>query len=100
MSNILAGIRTYVPGWSVKRVEKFSNEELGMIRCAKVVSSAYGLSCRLDLISGNIGFIPLSNDSDMCVGDEISPKDVTIVILEKPGCTDIQRMVAKKADMQ
>ena len=100
MSNILDGIRTSVPGWNVKRVEKFSNEELGMIRCARVVKSAYGLSCRLDLITGNIGFMPLSNDSDMVEGDEISPKDVVIVILEKPGCTDIQRMVAKKEYMK
>lgn len=90
--NIFDSLQMYAGKWSVKSSRKFTNEEKAMVSEARVVSSQYGNSVCFFMKNGQQGFIPLSNDSDLRVGDSVDLEKADLLTLSRPGDADIQRV--------
>lgn len=90
--NIFDSLQMYAGKWSVKSSRKFTNEEKAMVREARVVSSQYGNSVCFFMANGQQGFIPLSNDSLLRVGDSVDMEKAELLTLSRPGDADIQRV--------
>lgn len=90
--NIFDSLQMYAGKWSVKSSRKFSQEEKGMVSEARVVASQYGSSVCFFMKNGQQGFIPLSNDSTLRVGDLVDLEKAEILTLSRPGDADIQRV--------
>jgi len=86
-------IELYAGKWQVKDSRKFTEEELGDIDHAVVVASDYGNSVCFYLKNGYQGYIPLSDEATIGVGQTVDPTQCTIVTLTKPGHKDIERVV-------
>lgn len=90
--NIFDSLQMYAGKWSVKSSRKFSEEEKGMVSEARVVASQYGNSVCFFMKNGQQGFIPLSNDSKISVGDSVDLEKAELLTLSRPGDADIQRV--------
>ena len=90
--NIFDSIQMYAGKWSVKSSRDFTNEEKAMVDEAIVVSSQYGNSVCFFMKNGQQGFIPLSNDSMLKVGDLVDMEKAKLLTLSRPGDADIQRV--------
>lgn len=90
--NIFDSIQMYAGKWSVKSSRDFTNEEKAMVDEARVVSSQYGNSVCFFMKNGQQGFIPLSNDSMLKVGDLVDMEKAKLLTLSRPGDADIQRV--------
>lgn len=88
--------KVYKPGWKPVATKTFTDDDIFSMRRVKVVQGNYGLSLRIDMNDGSIGFIPLSNDSTAPVGfapTEEELKKIKVVQLHKDGELDIYRAV-------
>lgn len=92
--NIFDSLTMYAGKWSVKNSRKFTAEEKAMVADAKVVSSQYGLSVCFFMKNGSQGYIPLSNDSNLTIGDSVDMEKADLLTLGRPGDADIQRVKA------
>lgn len=92
--NIFDSLTMYAGKWSVKNSRNFSSEEKAMVSEAKVVSSQYGLSVCFFMKNGSQGYIPLSNDSSLGIGDSVDMEKAELLTLSRPGDADIQRVKA------
>ena len=93
--NIFSTIRKYAGKWNVVGADRaFTAEEIAAVDYAEVVASQYGNSVKFCFTNGEMGFIPLSNDSSKSVGDKIDLQTAKIRTLSKPGEADITRIVA------
>lgn len=90
--NIFDSIQMYAGKWSVKSSRKFTKEEKDMVIEAKVVASQYGNSVCFFMSNGQQGFIPLSNDSTLKIGDTVDLEKAELLTLSRPGDADIQRV--------
>ena len=90
--NIFDSLQMYAGKWSVRSSRKFTNEEKAMVSEARVVSSQYGNSVCFFMKNGQQGFIPLSNDSLLRVGDSVDLEKADLLTLSRPGDADIQRV--------
>ena len=85
-------INPYRKKWTIKSVERFTQEEIRLVAKAQVVDSEYGASCCFFMKNGSTIFVPMSNDSKANVGDILKMSEIEIVTLEKEGCNPIQRI--------
>lgn len=93
MANILDTFKTYMTGkWTVKSEAKISKADAALIAEGTVVESEYGLSAKLLLVTGGAKYVPISRDSDLAEGDDIEPKNIVFIVLEKEGENDIVRL--------
>lgn len=94
--NIFSRHTLYPEGYKPVEQRPFDEEELSMIRSAKVVQSQWGLSVCFFMISGGRAYIPVSSEcqDNVDVDDLVDPKKVEILTLrrESDGST-IDRVV-------
>lgn len=92
--NIFASLRKYVPKWNVVSSREFSKEEQASVLEAKVVASQYGNSVCFMMVGGGMTFIPLSQDSNLTVGETVDLSKAKLLQLAKEGEEDIFRVDA------
>lgn len=92
--NIFNVLPHYAGKWSVKSSRSFTADEISAVKEAHVVDSQYGLSVCFMMHSGDMTFIPLSNDSDLITGDTVDLANAQLLTLEKSGESDIYRVKA------
>ena len=92
--NIFDSLQMYAGKWSVKNSRKFTAEEKAMVAEARVVASQFGNSVCFFMKNGQQGFIPLSNDSNLTIGDTVDMDKADLLTLSRPGDADIQRIKA------
>lgn len=92
--NVFDSLQVYGGSWNVKSTRAFAPEEIAAVSRAEVVASEYGSSVCFHMIGGGMTFIPLSRDSNLCVGDSVNLSEAKIVTLERDGNDDITRIDA------
>lgn len=90
--SIFKDLQSYAGKWQVKSVENFTEEDKSLVSRAHVVSSQYGLSVCFFMKRGNMHFIPLDQNCNAGVGDEVDLNSAKLVTLEKDGEADITRV--------
>jgi hypothetical protein len=90
--NIFDSIQMYAGKWSEKSRRAFNDSEKAMVQSATVVASQYGSSVCFFMKNGSQGFIALSNDSTLKIGDTVDLEKAELVTLSRPGDADIQRV--------
>ena len=78
--------------YAQKKYEKIAQEEIDSVKEAVVVPSQYGNSVCFMLKAGGQVFLPLSNDSNVGVGESVDLTKAKLLTLEKDGEKDIQRV--------
>lgn len=81
--NIFDSLKLYPTSWVVAEERKFNANELSRIDRAEVVTSEYGLSARFTLKTGGYNYIPLSQDAAYCCGENLSPENLTLIMLTR-----------------
>ena len=90
--SIFSSLQTYAGQWSAKSSRAISKEERAEVQSAEVVSSDYGLSMVFTLKGGKgKKYIPVSRDSQLAEGDEVSIASITLIELEREGDNNIFR---------
>lgn len=92
--NIFSKLQVYAGKWNLKSSRKFEAEEVAAVSKAEVVASQFGNSVCFFLKSGGQSYIPLSNDSNLTVGDTVDLNSAELLTLEKDGESDIVRVKA------
>ena len=92
--NIFSQLQVYAGKWNLKASRSFEKEEIAAVNEAEVVSSQYGNSVCFHMVGGAQTFIPLSNDSELSVGDTVDLSKAKLLTLEKDGESDILRVKA------
>lgn len=90
--NFFSNKKVYGGKWSVKSIFKFSDAEKALVAKAVVVDSDYGNSCCFFMKDGTTIYTPMSNDSRSDVGDILNLDNIEIIVLEKAGEKDIERI--------
>lgn len=92
--NIFSKLQVYAGKWNLKASRGFDSEEIAAVNKAEVVASQYGNSVCFFLKGGSQAFIPLSNDSQLTVGETVDLSVAKILTLSKDGESDINRVQA------
>lgn len=92
--NIFSAINIYQGAWSEKARRPFSEEEIKQVKSATVVDSQYGSSVCFLMTSGGKAYIPLSNTSNLKVGDDVDLSSAELLTLGREGDADIYRVQA------
>lgn len=91
--SIFSNLQTYAAKWTAKGSRAISKEERAEVQSAEVVSSDYGLSMVFTLKGGKgKKYIPVSRDSQLAEGDEVSIPSITLIELEREGDNNIFRV--------
>lgn len=90
--NIFSALRVYAGKWSEKARRAFTSDEINAVSKASVVDSQYGLSVCFMMKAGGMTFIPLDQNSNMAVGDEVDLSKAELLTLGKEGEADIYRV--------
>ena len=89
--SFLDSLRTYAGSWNVTSKEKLATNEVKAIASAEVVNSEYGLSICFTMKAGGKKYVPVSRDSSLEAGDNVDPKSIEILTLERDGDNPIYR---------
>ena len=92
--NIFSGLQVYGGSWEVTGTRAFTPEEISAVRKAQVVASEYGNSVCFFMVGGGQTYIPLSNQSNLAVGDEVDLNNAKVLTLHRDGSDDINRIDA------
>ena len=92
--NIFTSLMVYAGKWNLKSARSFEKEEISAVSKAEVVSSQYGNSVCFHMVGGGQTFIPLSNDSNLSIGETIDLSKAELLTLGKDGESDILRVKA------
>ena len=92
--NIFSKLRQYAGKWQLSDSRKFSEEEIAAVERTEVVTSQYGNSVCFFMKGGGMSFIPLSNQSNVGVGESIDMNNAKLLTLSKQGEDDILRVEA------
>lgn len=92
--NIFTKLKQYAGKWQLSSSRKFTTEEINAVERTEVVSSQYGNSVCFFMVGGGMSFIPLSNQSNVGVGESIDMHNAKLLTLSKQGEDDILRVEA------
>lgn len=92
--NVFTGRTVYGGNWNVKSSRKFDQEEIALVKGAEVVASEFGKSVCFHMYAGGSIYIPLSNQSELKVGDSVDLEKAEILTLSRDGNADIERIQA------
>lgn len=92
--NIFASLRKYAAKWEVVSDRAFTKEEQDAVVKATVVASQYGNSVCFMMVGGGQTFIPLSQTSNLTVGEVVDLSSARLLMLSKDGEDDIYRVEA------
>ena len=90
--NIFSSLRVYAGKWSEKARRAFTSDEISAVSKASVVDSQYGLSVCFMMKAGGMTFIPLDQNSNKSVGDDVDLSKAELLTLGKEGEADIYRV--------
>lgn len=94
MANVFDSLQKYGDSWKVVASRNFSEEEIGAVKSAEVVTSEYGNSVCFFMKGGGMTYIPLSNQSSLAPGDKIDMSSAKLLTLHRDGSGDITRVDA------
>jgi hypothetical protein len=83
MASLFSKLREYGGSWEVVDSKPLDKKDIAETRRAEVVPSQYGNSICFHLKTGGMKFVPCGRDCDLEVGDEVDPKKVVILELER-----------------
>jgi hypothetical protein len=89
--------QVYATKWTVKESYEISAEDQALFIDAEVVPSEYGMSVKFNMVGGGCCYIPCDTESVMRIGDKYAPHELEVVILQRLGDADIERIRPKKA---
>jgi len=92
--NIFQSLQVYGGSWNVTASRDFDAEEIAAVDRAEVVASEYGNSVCFFMKSGGQTYIPLSNTSNLSVGDKVDLTKAQLLTLHRDGSADINRVKA------
>lgn len=92
--NIFDSLQNYGGKWNVVASRAFAPEEQAAVKSASVVVSDYGKSVCFLMVAGGNTYIPLSNTSNLEVGDPVDIKSAKLLTLHRDGNKDINRVEA------
>ena len=92
--NIFTKLRQYAGKWQLKDSRKFTAEEINAVERTEIVASQYGNSVCFFMKQGGMAFIPLSNQSNLGVGESVDMSTANLLTLRKQGEDDILRVEA------
>lgn len=92
--NIFSSLRVYAEKWAVTNSRNFTEEEINAVSKAEVVDSQFGNSVCFFMKAGGQTFIPLSNSSQLSVGQAVDLKIARLLTLSREGDSDIYRVEA------
>ena len=92
--NIFSKLKQYAGKWQLSDSRKFSEEEIAAVERTEVVASQYGNSVCFFMKGGGMSFIPLSNQSNVGVGEAIDMNNAKLLTLSKQGEDNILRVEA------
>ena len=92
--NIFSKLKQYAGKWQLSNSRNFTNEEINAVERTEVVSSQYGNSVCFFMKEGGRTFIPLSNQSNLGVGESVDMHNAKLLTLSKEGEDDILRVEA------
>lgn len=87
MANVFDTLKSYAGNWNVTNTRKFSEEEKSAISRTEVVSGQWGLSVCFFMKNGRQNYIPVSQDSNLGVGDSLDINNASLLTLERDGET-------------
>jgi len=92
--NIFSSLKAYAGKWLVTNSRNFTDEEQKAVRSCSVVASraGYGNSACFIMVSGEMKFIPMSQDSTLAVGDVVDMSSARLLTLSRAGEADIYRV--------
>lgn len=99
MNSVFSNLRVFGGSWKVSSRRKFNDAEKSVINKATVVDSRYGYSACFLMKDKTMHFIPLTNDSQLTSG-ELDIDSLEVLILTKPGESDIMRVDGKLKNAQ
>lgn len=85
----------YATKWTVKEAYEISAEDQALFSDAEVVPSEFGMSVKFNMFGGGCCYIPCDTESVMRVGDRYLPNQLEVVILQRLGDADIERIRPK-----
>lgn len=80
--------------WTVVEERDFNSTEKKQVAECSIVDSDYGMSVCFLFVDSNKGYIPLSNNSSLNVGDDVGIEDLKLLTLERDG-EKINRVIEK-----
>lgn len=83
--NVFDTLKSYGEKWQVVNKRQFNDNEKAVIRSNKVMPSDYGLSVCFTMVNGKTHYIPLSNQSQLTVGQSVNIDTVNLLTLERDG---------------
>lgn len=89
---VFDSLQVYGGSWNVVDSRPFDAAEIAAVKRAEVVSSQYGSSVCFFMKSGGQTYIPLSNTSSLCVGDDVDLNKAKLLTLHRDGDGDIIRV--------
>ena len=89
---VFDSLQVYGGSWNVVDSRSFDAAEIAAVKRAEVVSSQYGSSVCFFMKSGGQTYIPLSNTSSLCVGDDVDLNKAKLLTLHRDGDGDIIRV--------
>ena len=84
--------QVYADKWSVKSVAPMSADDAALFNKAIVVPSEFGMSVEFHMVSGGKCYIPVDTECVVQIGEELNPMSLEVVILERLGDEDIERI--------
>lgn len=90
--NIFEGLQSYASKFKVQNTREFNDAECAEVVSAKVVASQFGMSVCFLMVDGCQKYIPLSRDSDACIGDTVDVAKAKLLTLAKDGEKPIVRV--------
>ena len=88
--------QVYAQKWTVKSVSDISEEDAKLFTKGRIVPSEFGTSMEFTMVSGGLCFIPMDTECPHKVGDEYLPEELEVVILQRLGDADIERIRIKQ----
>jgi hypothetical protein len=93
ISGITYGLNNNINQWQIKGVRSFNLEERLAVNRAEVVASQYGSSVCFFMNAGGQTYIPLDDNSELSVGDELNMNTAKLITLCRKGKDDILRVI-------
>jgi len=84
--------KLYGGSWSLKSTEKLSAVEPN-IKSAVVTEGKFGKQVCCTMVSGETGYVSLSRDSKLEIGEEFPVANASVQTLTKSGEADILRVI-------
>lgn len=92
MNNVFMSLRMYAGNWVLVDSRPFNEAEKASVTSATVVDSQYGPSVCFMMKTGQRGYIPVSSNSSLKIGDAVDMNTAKVITLFREGDGNITRI--------